>query len=106
MFIKCIIHKKGEKTMVIPKKERPPLFLDERDLVRRAYAAYYKKRRPLVPDDSWIDNPDKAEVQNHDGKIYVVVGVFGNSPSEVYRVRNDGVLKCLKRIPKAISDQY
>ena len=93
--------------MVIPKKDRPPLALDERELIRRAYAAYYKKRRPLVPDDSFINNPGKAEVQNHNGKLYVVIGIYSNSgPREVYRVRNDGALKCLKRVPKVITEQH
>jgi hypothetical protein len=84
--------------MVIPKKERPPMLFDDQDLLRRAFAAYFRKGRHDQPAED-------SEVFAHDDKLYVILrnvrGIL-----EVYRVRNDGMLKSLKRIPKAISERY
>lgn len=68
--------------------------MDEKDLMRRAIAAYYRSEgvesmQPRVSDSG---------VESVDDKDYVVLrnvrGVL-----KVYRVRNDGVLKGLKRWP-------
>ena len=94
-----IIPKKSQA--VIPRKKRPEFVVDKTDLIRRSYAAYYKKRQP----SDEIDAPGPAEVEVCDGKCYVVLynvrGIL-----EVYRVRNDGALKCLKRYPKEIAEKY
>ena len=92
--------------MVIPKKDRPPLFFDEHDLERRAYAAYYRKAKSEGYEGKFVSHPGSGGgVAIHDGKVYVVLGGGGNI-SAVYRLRNDGVLKRLVRIPKAVSDQF
>jgi len=64
------------------------------DLTRRAYAAWFRSGA--------IDPPsDTSGLVEHDGHRYVVLrnvrGVLA-----VYRVRNDGVLKRLRRWPDAL----
>ncbi len=78
---------------------RKPLALDEADLQRRAFAAYF---RAASGED--IDQPGAGNsgVEEHEGKFYVVLrsvrGILA-----VYRVRaHDGVLKRLKRWPKEV----
>ncbi|MDE2081092.1 MAG: hypothetical protein KGI90_07060 [Burkholderiales bacterium] len=69
------------------------------DLLRRAFAAYFRSAAgeggvPLQPSKS-------SSVETIDGLDYVVLrNVKG--PLAVYRVRNDGMLKGLKRWPAAI----
>lgn len=68
------------------------------DLTTRAYAAYFRANS----GNSTVDQPsnDSGELE-HDGKRYVVLrncrGILA-----VYRVRNDGMLKGLKRWPKEL----
>ena len=85
--------------MAYPKKERPTLPVDERDLLRRAYAAYFRKGNLSAQPSN------ASEVMEHEGKLYVVLHNTGGI-LEVYRVRNDGVLKSLKRIPPGLAAQY
>jgi hypothetical protein len=72
---------------------------DDSTLLRRAYAAYYRKG-PVM------DQPSSSGscVEHHKGKVYVTLrnvrGVLA-----VYRVRNDGILKGLKRYPKAFDTE-
>ena len=69
--------------------------MNDIDLKRRALATYYRLRygnfdMPFTPE------PQVVEL---DGKRYVVI--YGNGiRREVYRVRNDGVLRRLRRWPK------
>ena len=88
--------------MVIPKKDRPPVAWDERDLVSRAYTAYFKKMKYEAICDQ--PNQNMSGVTELDGKVYVVL--TNGRILAAYRLRNDGVLKGLRRIPKAVSDQY
>jgi hypothetical protein len=72
------------------------------DLGRRALAAYF---RTASQDNLVVDQPinDPALVE-HAGKTYVVLfNVRG--PLAVYRVRNDGLLKRLKRWPREVADR-
>lgn len=74
--------------------------MDETDLLRRAMAAYWRGRG----GDPAVDQPSASSgVEVHDGKAYVVLrnvrGVLA-----VYRVRNDGMLKGMRRWPKSIED--
>jgi hypothetical protein len=70
---------------------------DDKDLLRRAYAAYFRGL-----DGSFRDQPSSSSsgVEVHNGKYYVVLrnirGVL-----KVYRLRTDGALKGLHRYPKA-----
>lgn len=66
------------------------------DLVRRAYAAYFRSA------DS-VDQPaaDISGAETHEGLDYVVLRNV-NGTLAVYRVRPDGVLKRLKRWPVTI----
>jgi hypothetical protein len=67
------------------------------DLESRAMAAYFRAGNNVQPSIS------DSGVEEHSGKTYVVLrnslGVL-----KVYRVRPDGVLKGLKRYPKAIDE--
>ncbi len=66
------------------------------EMVRRAMAAYFRS--------GWIDQPaNTSSVRTHNKKEYVVLenvrGVLA-----VYRIKNDGFLKRLKRWPAEIED--
>jgi hypothetical protein len=73
---------------------------DDEDLLRRAYAAWFRDcdDRRIIKDQP--ASPDSA-VERHRGKYYVVLrnvrGVL-----KVYRLRPNGALKGLKRYPKAL----
>ncbi len=73
---------------------------DEDSLVRRAFAAYYKF------SDSWSpDQPSNTSgIETVGGKDYVVLRNV-NGILAVYRVRNDGMLKGLKRWPAGLEDE-
>jgi hypothetical protein len=65
--------------------------IDEQDVTRRAFAAYFRS--------GGIDQPAKSSgVVEHNGKAYVVLENV-NGILAVYRVRNDGMLKRLRRWP-------
>lgn len=73
-------------------------------LINRAFAAYYRNLHREGFTDQQINIPaNDSHRCEHDGKEYVVLhnirGVLA-----VYRVRNDGILKGLKRWPKAIEE--
>ena len=68
------------------------------DLVRRALAAYFRGGADIQPANT-------SGVVEHEGKSYVVLHNV-NGILAVYRVRNDGVLKGLKRWPKAIEEDF
>jgi hypothetical protein len=70
--------------------------IDETALLNRAFAAYFRSNGNSASIPS-----NFSSVRRHGGRFYVVLenitGILG-----VYRVRNDGILKGLKRWPKAI----
>jgi len=70
--------------------------MDDIDLTRRAFAAYFKTGSP------GIDQPSRSSGVEQLGERYYVVlrgGRNDNGICAVYRLRNDGVLKRLKRWP-------
>jgi hypothetical protein len=69
---------------------------DDEDLVRRAYAAYFR-------GGQYHDQPSSSAstVEVVDDKFYVVLRNV-NGVLAVYRVRNDGILKGLKRWPREL----
>ena len=74
--------------------------VDEGELLRRAFAAWFKG------GGEHTDQPSKAsEVEAHDGRWYVVLrGGRGpaDEPMAVYRLKNDGMLRRLRRWPADI----
>lgn len=76
--------------MAPPGQERPHASDDQ--LSRRAIAAFY--RSPATSGQA----PSRSDVREQDGKRYVVLSAAGRVLA-VYRVRNDGMLKGLKRWP-------
>jgi hypothetical protein len=67
----------------------------DEQLTRRANAAFY--RSPATPDQA----PDRAGVREHEGKRCVVLSAR-RQVLAVYRVRDDGMLKGLKRWPREL----
>ena len=76
---------------------------DEKDLVRRAMAAWFRSGNPEIPSR-------RSRVVDHLGKRYVVLEnskeihcIYENRPIlGVYRVRGDGFIKALRRWPSEI----
>lgn len=66
------------------------------DLKRRAFAAWFRSGSNIQPGDG------VSGVEEHGGKEYVVLRNGVDNVLAVYRVRNNGVLKGLKRWPKSI----
>jgi hypothetical protein len=66
------------------------------DLVRRAFAAYFRAGNYAQPANS-------SGVVEHDGRLYVVLHNV-NGVLAVYRVRTSGQLKALKRWPAALDE--
>lgn len=70
------------------------------ELMRRAYAAYFRHGgEGLMQPSHW---PTSTPVK-YDGKTYVALA-NSHQMLAVYRVRNDGMLKGLKRWPAAINE--
>ena len=68
--------------------------LDEQDLLRRAFAAWFRSGGTDQPANT-------SDLVKLGGLEYVVLhGGRGPGPLAVYRVRNDGMLKRLKRWPE------
>jgi hypothetical protein len=68
---------------------------DDDELVRRAFAAYFRA-------GASVSQPSGAShVAVHNGKLYVVLHNSGGILA-VYRVRNNGALKGLRRWPAAL----
>jgi len=67
------------------------------DMVKRAMAAWFRSGGTDQPGTS------DSDVREHAGKEYVVLGNV-NGILAVYRIKNDGFLKHLKRWPKAIEE--
>jgi hypothetical protein len=71
--------------------------MDHQNLLNRALAAYFKASSEGLP----IQPSNESGVEDVEGKKYVVLRNV-NGLLKVYRVRNDGVLKGLKRWPAEI----
>jgi hypothetical protein len=77
----------------------------DNELVRRAMAAYYRSgHREGLADEQITIPANTSDVHERSGKRYVVLENV-NGILAVYRVRNDGVLKGLKRWPKELEDR-
>ena len=76
--------------------ELPPL--DERDLARRALAAYFRSGGTAQPMGG-------GDVTEYDGKLYVLLTNVRGTLA-VYRVRNDGMLKRLRRPPRNLAPDW
>ncbi len=72
--------------------------MDDIALKNRAMAAYFRGQ-----DTRLIDQPNQHEsgVEQHNEKTYVVLRTGGKALA-VYRLRNDGILRRMKRPPKSI----
>jgi len=73
--------------------------MDDRDLLRRAFAAYFRSGGDFAmqPSDS------ASGLVFHNDKAYVALR-NGSDTLAVYRVRNDGMLKRLRRWPAAVEE--
>jgi hypothetical protein len=81
----------------VPVTNAHPPF-DERDLSRRALAAYFRS--------GGLDQPTGGGVvQEYDGKLYVVLSNVRGTLA-VYRVRNDGMLKRLHQPPHGLAPDW
>jgi hypothetical protein len=82
----------------LKKKKHEPqgLDLEDEEYIRRAIAAWLRggSGRPMPANTS--------SVEEYNGKFYVELHNF-NGTLAVYRIRNDGVLKRLKRWPKEVA---
>lgn len=72
---------------------------EDSDLTRRALAAYWKAGK----ENPRLDQPENgaSHLEDNEGRRYVVLSNV-NGTLAVYRLRNDGQLKRLKRWPKEI----
>lgn len=79
--------------------DRPAKF-DGDDLTRRAFAAWYRscKAEGAVPDQPSAG----SGVVEHGGRLYVQLHNV-NGILAVYRVRNDGMLRRMRRWPQALA---
>jgi len=77
---------------------------DDRYLINRAIAAYYRNatRTGAIPDQSSYEANSLVE---HEGKQYVVLANSYRTLA-VYRVRNDGMLKRLRRPPHDLAPDW
>ena len=75
--------------------------IDHDDLIRRAMAAWFKvgKGYPLHDQPS----PARSTVETTEGHTYVVLRNV-NGVTVVYRVKNNGALKRLVRVPTALRE--
>jgi hypothetical protein len=69
------------------------------DLLRRAYAAWFRYGGTDIPDSS------SSRVEKHGGLRYVVLRKKVNGVLACYRVRNNGQLKMLVRLPRALESE-
>ncbi len=72
--------------------------IDDAAATRRAFAAYFRS--------GGFDQPSGASgVVTHGGKVYVHLH-SGTRTLAVYRVRNDGRLKALRKPPKELAPDW
>jgi hypothetical protein len=74
----------------------------EGDLLHRASAAWFRgaERVGLMPEPP---DPGLSGVETYGGKTYVVLR-NADGLMAVYRVRDDGTLKALRRVPAELRD--
>ena len=72
---------------------------EDPELIRRAFAAYFRSGANQQPDAS------ASNTVVHEGKTYVVLTNV-NGILAVYRVLNDGGLKGLRRWPKGVEEHF
>ena len=73
------------------------------EITRRAYAAYFVGRAQPAdkrPQPNVLVEPNV--VVDHDGLRYAVIRDTGGAALAVFRVRNDGMLRRMKRPPAAV----
>jgi hypothetical protein len=71
---------------------------NEENLSRRALAAYFRSGGTAQPTGGGV-------VQEYEGKLYVVLSNVRGTLA-VYRVRNDGMLKGLRRPPRELAPDW
>jgi hypothetical protein len=71
----------------------------DQELIARATRAYFVGTRSRAAEGDYPSNA--SAVEEHEGKFYVVLRNAKGVVS-VYRVRNDGMLKNLKRWPRTL----
>jgi hypothetical protein len=75
----------------------------EQELTTRAIRAYWIAEKKRLPEYA-INQPSSASgTVEHEKKTYVVLRNV-NGIMAVYRVRNDGMLKRLRRWPAAVTE--
>ena len=72
------------------------MYEDEREVIERAMKAWFQSGGTDQPSNT-------SEIREHGGKEYVVLENV-NGVLAVYRIKNNGALKRLKRWPKAIEE--
>jgi hypothetical protein len=77
------------------KKHKPELRFDDDEMIRRAKAAWFRTGGSDQPGSS------HSGVEESNGKHYVVLRNV-NGVMAVYRIRNDGILKRMKRWPEEV----
>jgi hypothetical protein len=87
--------------MAKPRKATRPQY-DEDDLKRRAFAGYWRFVRMGQPVASLDDT--RADIAEIGGRLYVTL-TSGKVRVAVFRVRNDGKLKRLVRIPRELGGE-
>jgi len=95
MLYKLRMVQKGNFMPQAKKQKEPVLNLDEEEYVRRAITAWFRRGGFDIPSQ-------KSSVEEYEGKFYVELHK-ANRTLAVYRIRNDDMLKRLKRWPKEIT---
>jgi hypothetical protein len=81
-----------------PKPKKTISLPPEPELLARAFSAYFR----FYSKAGRTEQPGpQSRIEQHDGHTYVVLR-NSDGALAVYRVRNDGILKSLKRWPEAL----
>lgn len=75
--------------------------MNEQELLRRAFAAYFRTSTDSSPDQP-SGSGSEVVFENKKPRYVVLRGGRGRGPLAVYRVKNDGILRRMKRWPKDI----
>jgi hypothetical protein len=82
-------------TKKMTKRAKGPTPDEQEELMRRSFAAWFRGGNMDQPSQ------ESSAVETHGGKVYVVLR-NQETLMAVYRVRNDGMLKGMRRWPKSI----